>query len=175
MINRGPVWTSVYHNKCRQQQFSLWRVHLLFPFNKFPASSNFLSVSVVEFYFLNGRQNPVNGKLMNSNAVRKREKKAKFVRLLSSFTIFISTQITFFSFFFFWNNNRVICRKIYFFITPLLRHLSHLFGQWNMLTVFHCTTVQKYGRRAEQQKAAPTKRILLLLLLFFPFFKQQIS
>lgn len=100
VINRGPVWTSVYHNKCRQQQFSLWRVHLLIPFNKFPASSNFLSVSVVEFYFLNGRQNPVNGKLMNSNAVRKREKKAKFVRLLSSFTIFISTQITFFSFFF---------------------------------------------------------------------------
>ena len=130
MINRGPVWTSVYHNKCRQQQFSLWRVHLLFPFNKFPASSNFLSVSVVEFYFLNGRQKPVEGKLMNSNPVRKREKKN--LRLLSSFTIFISTQITFYSFFFL--NNRVICRKIYFFITPLLRHLSHLFGNgtWAM-------------------------------------------
>ena len=111
---------------------------------------------------------------MNSNPVRKREKEAKFLLLLSSFTIFISTQITFFSFFF-RNNNRVICRKRYSFITPLVRHLSHLFGQWNMLTVFHCTTVQKYGRRAEQQKAAPTKRILLLLLLFFPFFKQQIS
>ena len=174
MINRGPVWTSVYHNKCRQQQFSLWRVHLLFPFNKFPASSNFLSVSVVEFYFLNGRQNPVDGKLMNSNPVRKREKKSK----IFTFTVFIYNfhlHSNHFFFFFFWNNNRVICRKIYFFISPLLRNLSHLFGQWNMLTVFHCTTVQKYGRRAEQQKAAPTKRILLLLLLFFPFFKQQIS
>ena len=173
MINRGPVWTSVYHNKCRQQQFSLWRVHLLFPFNKFPASSNFLPVSVVEFYFLNGRQNPVNGKLMNSNAVRKREKKLNlYVYCLH---LQFSSPLKSLFFFLFWNNNRVICRKIYFFITPLLRHLSHLFGQWNMLTVFHYKTVQKYGRRAEQQKAAPTKRILLLLLLFFPFFKQQIS
>ena len=72
------------------------------------------------------------------------------------------------------------CRKIYLFINPLLRHLSHIWAREyaKCPTVLHCTTAQKYGRKAEKQKGCtkPTEIVVaVVFFFFFSFFKLQVS
>ena len=63
------------------------------------------------------------------------------------------------------------CCKIYLFITPLLRHLPCLGNEHAQFPiVLHYTTVQKYGRKAEQQKGCTQQTGINAVVGFFFFF-----
>ena len=65
-----------------------------------------------------------------------------------------------------------IVAKKYLFINPLLRHLSHIWAREyaKFPTVLHCTTAQKYGRKAEKQKGCTKPTEIVVAVFFFFFF-----
>ena len=66
---------------------------------------------------------------------------------------------------------------MYLFINQLLRHLSHIWAREyaKFPTVLHCTTAQKYGRKAEKQKGCTKPTEIVVAVVFFLFVFQATS